>query len=171
MLRILVEHKEMVYSLESKLFFIFMCFIRILNNLEVIAKTRLSKIANCATVEPWKKKIKEIHPKKENKSSLSDVNRHIIRDLMAPIPGVYHAVNWRIIDHRIPLVFIRKWYIHEFKCLWTKIIINIQLSSTTPDFCENLGKWRNFSTKISRKLCLFLLIFGQKFHHFLRFFF
>ena len=114
-------------------------------------------------LSPERKKLKEIHPKKENKSSLSDVNRHIIRDLMAPIPGVYHAVNWRIIDHRIPLVFIRKWYIHEFKCLWTKIIINIQLCSTTPDFCENLRKWKIFRQKFRKNYDFFYQFSAKNF--------
>ena len=45
------------------------------------------------------------------------------------------------------------------KCLKRtgKYRFGVQLSSTTPDFCENSGKWRTFSTKTSRKLCLFLM--------------
>ena len=49
-MRILTEHIEKDCSLESKLFLISMCSIRIINVLEVIAKTSSSKIANCSTL-------------------------------------------------------------------------------------------------------------------------
>ena len=50
MLRILTEYIEMVCSLESKLFLVFICSIRITNILEVIIKTNFSKIAKCSTL-------------------------------------------------------------------------------------------------------------------------
>ena len=50
MLRILTEHIEKVCSLESKLFLISLCSIRILNIQEVITKTTFSKIAKCTTL-------------------------------------------------------------------------------------------------------------------------
>ena len=49
-LRILTEHIDSICSLESRLFFGPLCSNGILNILEVIAKTRFSKIAKCLTL-------------------------------------------------------------------------------------------------------------------------
>ena len=49
-LRILMEHIEMKNSLDSKLQLLSICSVRILNILEVIAKTSFSKIAKCSTL-------------------------------------------------------------------------------------------------------------------------
>ena len=51
-LRILTEHKEKVCSLDSKLFLIYICSMRILNILEVIAKTRFSKKKKTQNAQP-----------------------------------------------------------------------------------------------------------------------
>ena len=50
MLRILTGHIERICSLESKLLLISICSVRILNILEVIAKTRFSKFAKNLTL-------------------------------------------------------------------------------------------------------------------------
>ena len=50
MLKILTEHIEKVCSLESKLLLISICSIRILNILDVIAKTSFSKIEIWSTL-------------------------------------------------------------------------------------------------------------------------
>ena len=50
-LRILMEHIETICSLEFKLFLSSICSIRILNILEVIAKTSFSKNAKCSTLD------------------------------------------------------------------------------------------------------------------------
>ena len=52
--------------------------------------------------------------------TLGDINRHIVRDLMAPIPGIDHAIDGRVIDHCIPLVLVREWYVDEFEGFFTK---------------------------------------------------
>ena len=46
-----MKHMGPIYSLESKLFFISICSIRILNILEVIGKTSYSKIAKCSPLD------------------------------------------------------------------------------------------------------------------------
>ena len=50
MLRIRTGHIKTVCSLDSKLLLISICSIRILNILEVIAKTSFSKSAKCSTL-------------------------------------------------------------------------------------------------------------------------
>ena len=50
MLGILMEHIEIKSSLDSKLQTFYICSIRILNILEVIAKTSFSKSAECLTL-------------------------------------------------------------------------------------------------------------------------
>ena len=49
-LRIVTEHIDKVCSLESKLFLIPICSIGILNILEVIGKTKFSKVTKCLTL-------------------------------------------------------------------------------------------------------------------------
>ena len=49
-LRILTEYIEMKKSFDSKLQIDCICSVRILNILDVIAKTSISKIANCSTL-------------------------------------------------------------------------------------------------------------------------
>ena len=66
-LKNLMEHIERVCSLESKLFLISICSIRILDILEVIAKTSFSKIAKFSTLVPVAKCILDNYPEEDVK--------------------------------------------------------------------------------------------------------
>ena len=74
-----MEHIETVCSLESKLFLISIHAIRILDILEISAKTRFSKIAKCSTLYRDKFRARTKDKKKARKKAQKKIEQRDTR--------------------------------------------------------------------------------------------